>query len=78
MRYFFDVAGSGISTRDIEGTELPTREDAAAEAAKIAAEIAFHHLKGASEAGLVLQVAVREGQKVLLRSRLTIGLEEGA
>jgi hypothetical protein len=76
VRYFFDVSGSSLTTHDTEGTELACREEAAAEAARILAEIAFHHLKKSEEETLTLQVAVREGIKVLLCSPLTIETEE--
>jgi hypothetical protein len=73
MRYFFDVSGAGQSTRDTYGLELVTREDAAAQAAELLAEIALHHLWGSGEATLTLLAIVREGQHDLLESRLTVG-----
>jgi hypothetical protein len=76
MRYFFDVSGAGLSTRDSDGQELTTREDAIAQAGQTLAEIALHHLWTTGEPTVALSVVVREGGKPFHESYLVVGSEQ--
>jgi hypothetical protein len=71
-RYFFDLTVDGETTRDTEGLELGTSEDAGREAAVILAEVAHHHARSEGLTTLALSIAVRDERHAILKSELTV------
>jgi hypothetical protein len=71
-RYFFDLLVDGDITRDDEGVELGSPEDAGREAAVILAEVARDYAKSEGLTTLALSVAVRDERHAILKSELTV------
>ena len=74
MRYFFDIKGERVETRDEEGVELDNEQQAQREARRLLAEIAEGETRFASSSMLMAKVRDQSGQPIY-RAVLTI---EGA
>ena len=74
MRYFFDIKGERVETRDEEGVELDNEQQAQREARRLLAEIAEDESRFTSSSVLLAKVRDQSGRSIY-RAMLTL---EGA
>lgn len=74
MRYFFDIRGEQVETRDEEGVELENEAQAQREARRLLAEIAEDETRFCASSVLMARVRDQSGQSIY-RAVLTL---EGA
>lgn len=72
MHYFFDITAADGTTVDEEGLSIDAPELMRVEAARLLAEIALHDATAKGNSHQNLEVAVREGARVVYTARLVI------